>query len=168
MDRGAVGGASEPRGGCARPAGLRCLSDRVSCTAIHGAFAKPIVDILLITSNLIALDERNGRFRALGYEPKGEFGIPRRRYFRKHASEGVRTHQIHAFEVNSIGARRHFAFRDYMNAHPDAVKAYSALKRNLAATFPDDIQAYMDGKDAFVKRHEALALVWQSSVARGA
>ncbi len=34
------------------------------------------------------------------------------------------------------------------------------FKRYLALQHPDSIQAYMDGKDAFVKQRKALALAW--------
>lgn len=98
----------------------------------------------------------------LEYEPKGEFGIAGRRYFRRNSPQGVRTHQVHAFEAESIGARRHLAFRDYMNSHAEAAEAYSLLKQKLAALYANDLQAYMDGKDAFIKKHEGLALIWLS------
>ena len=35
---------------------------------------------------------------------------------------------------------------------------YAELKKDLAARFPYDIDGYCDGKDAFVKRIENLAL----------
>lgn len=130
----------------------------IGSTAIRGIHAKPIIDILLEVGDLGALDRQTQQMQALGYEAKGEFGIPGRRYFRRDSAQGVRTHQVHAFERGSHGARRHLAFRDHMNAHPEAAQAYDTLKRSLAARFPNDLQAYMDGKDAFVKRHEALAL----------
>jgi GrpB-like predicted nucleotidyltransferase (UPF0157 family) len=134
----------------------------IGSTSIRGIHAKPIIDILLAVGDLNTLDSHADALRALGYEAKGEFGIPARRYFRKDSPAGIRTHQIHAFEQNSPGAHRHLAFRDYMNAHAQAAKAYSVLKQRLAKEFPFDSQAYMDGKDEFIKRHEALALAWAS------
>ncbi|GAA0746559.1 GrpB family protein [Ideonella azotifigens] len=133
----------------------------IGSTAIHGVFAKPIIDMLLTVPSLATVDDNAQAMQALGYEAMGEFGIPGRRYFRKNSPDGIRTHQVHAFERGSEGASRHLAFRDYMNAHAEAAQAYSALKQRLAISFPDDIQGYMDGKNAFVKHHEALALAWQ-------
>jgi GrpB-like predicted nucleotidyltransferase (UPF0157 family) len=135
----------------------------IGSTSIQGIYAKPIIDILLVVRKLEDMDSRAKVMEALGYEAKGEFGIPARRYFRKDSSEGIRTYQVHAFERNSAGARRHLAFRDYMNAHDRAAEAYSSLKQRLARDFPFDVQAYMDGKDAFIKQHEALAIAWRSS-----
>lgn len=53
---------------------------------------------------------------SLGYEVMGEYGIPGRRYFRKDAQQGIRTHNIHTFEAGSAEVERHLAFRDYMIA----------------------------------------------------
>jgi GrpB-like predicted nucleotidyltransferase (UPF0157 family) len=148
---------------------LRALGDNVvavhhiGSTAIPGIFAKPIIDILLEVHDLARLDSQAGALMELGYEAMGEFGIPGRRYFRKINDAGVRTHHVHAFQAGSAEVERHLAFRDYMIAHPAAAEAYGALKRELAQAHPDDRQAYMDGKDTFVKEHEAKALDWWRS-----
>jgi GrpB-like predicted nucleotidyltransferase (UPF0157 family) len=34
------------------------------------------------------------------------------------------------------------------------------MKEQLAAQHPDDFEAYMDEKDAFIKENEAKAVVW--------
>jgi GrpB-like predicted nucleotidyltransferase (UPF0157 family) len=138
----------------------------IGSTAITGIWAKPIIDMLLEVDDLAALDEQSDatqRLRALGYEALGAFGIEGRRYFRKTRADQIRTHHLHAFARGSSGAQRHLAFRNYMNAHPDAAQAYSALKQQLATAHADDIDAYMDGKQSFVRRHEALALAWAAS-----
>ncbi len=143
----------------------------VGSTSIVGICAKPIIDMLLLVDDLRALDADESALTGLGYEAKGEFGIPERRYFRKDSPEGMRTHHLHAFVFGSHGAVRHIAFRDYMNAHPDAAAEYSALKRALASHHANDAASYIAGKDAFVKHHEALALSWwaaRTSRARGA
>ena len=45
-----------------------------------------------------------------------------------------------------------------------AAHAYGELKRELAQRHPDDIEAYMDGKDAFVKEHHTQAIAWWQSL----
>jgi GrpB-like predicted nucleotidyltransferase (UPF0157 family) len=100
---------------------------------------------------------------ALGYEAKGEFGIPRRRYFRRDDAAGIRTHQVHAFVAEDEHLHRHLAFRDYMIAHLPIARSYGELKERLARQFPNDMGAYVDGKDHFVKHHEAEALRWQAN-----
>jgi GrpB-like predicted nucleotidyltransferase (UPF0157 family) len=130
----------------------------IGSTAIRGIFAKPIVDMLLVADNLEVFDDNIPTMQAIGYEAMGEFGIPGRRYFRKNSASGVRTHHLHSFARGSAEAERHLAFRDYMNSHPEIANEYSALKQQLASEFPDDMNAYMDGKDSFIKLHEARAL----------
>jgi GrpB-like predicted nucleotidyltransferase (UPF0157 family) len=148
---------------------LRALGDNVlyahhiGSTAIPGIFAKPIVDILLEVHDLVRLDGQTGAMEDLGYEAMGEFGIPGRRYFRRRDRSGVRTHHVHAFQRGSAEIERLLAFRDYMIAHPAEAQAYGALKRELARVHAEDRQAYMDGKDGFIKEHEAKALKWWRS-----
>ena len=138
----------------------------VGSTAIPQTKAKPIIDILLEVVSLEALDQKTRRLEALGYESMGEFGIPGRRYFRLDDSEGVRTHQVHAFEAGVQNVVRHVAFRDYMRAHPVWAVEYGALKESLSNAHPHDRDAYVNGKDAFVKEHERRALIWMGAADR--
>jgi GrpB-like predicted nucleotidyltransferase (UPF0157 family) len=140
----------------------------IGSTAVPGLSAKPIIDILLEASSLAELDHRSEQLEALGYEAKGEHGIPGRRYFRRSDELGARTHQLHSFAVRSRQADRHLAFRDYLIAHPQVAQAYGELKRSLAERYPWDIYAYMAGKDAFVKRYEAEGLAWRAGGNGGA
>jgi GrpB-like predicted nucleotidyltransferase (UPF0157 family) len=89
----------------------------------------------------------------------GEYGIPGRRYFYRAEGEN-HTHHLHVFATGDPGLRRHRAQRDYLRAHPDEVKAYGALKMSLAGHYPNDIEAYIDGKKAFVNELELRALTW--------
>lgn len=91
----------------------------------------------------------------------GEFGITGRRYFRLNDEIGRRTHQIHAFEEGANNVTRHIAFRDYMRAHASIALEYGELKERLARENPDSMEAYIDGKEAFVKEHERRALLWR-------
>jgi GrpB-like predicted nucleotidyltransferase (UPF0157 family) len=134
----------------------------IGSTAVPGLCAKPVIDMLLEVADLNHLDARKLVLEALGYEAKGEFGIPGRRYFRRDAANGIRTHQVHAFVAATEAVNRHLAFRDYLRAHPAVAQAYGALKARLAEKFVLDPDGYMDGKDAFIKGHEAKALQWRS------
>lgn len=92
----------------------------------------------------------------------GEFGIPNSRYFRKNNSEGTRTHQVHIFEVGSDQVLRPLAFRDCVIAHPTDAQRYSKLKRRLAKENPTNIEAYINGKDGFIKAMDRAAAQWRS------
>lgn len=136
----------------------------VGSTAIPSIYAKPILDLLVEVQNIDQVAPRNAAMAQLGYEAMGEFGIPQRRYFRRTTEAGIRTHHVHVFEVGSLEIRRHLAFRDYLIAHPAEAQQYSDLKRQLAAQHPDNIEAYMDGKDPFIKAVEQKAMAWYDSI----
>ena len=130
----------------------------IGSTAVPGLQAKPIIDIMLEVSDLEQLDAKNSDMERLGYEPMGELGIARRRYFRKGGDN--RTHQIHAFPKGDPHVLRHLAFRDYLIAHPRVAKEYGALKFDIAQRCNHDIEQYCDEKDPFVEVHEKKALAW--------
>lgn len=48
-----------------------------------------------------------------------------------------------------------------MISYPEEARAYGRLEQELAARFPGDFEAYMDGKDAFVRERERRALAWR-------
>jgi GrpB-like predicted nucleotidyltransferase (UPF0157 family) len=130
-------------------------------TAIPTVYAKPIIDLLVEVAEIHEVAAHNPAMASLGYEAMGEFGIPGRRYFRKDEQAGVRTHHVHVFAAGSSEIQRHLTFRDFLRAHPAWAARYSELKRSLAAAFPDSIEKYMDGKDAFIKDVDRIAAEWR-------
>jgi GrpB-like predicted nucleotidyltransferase (UPF0157 family) len=135
----------------------------IGSTAIPNIYAKPVIDMLVEVRDITEVDGRNSAMESLGYEVMGEFGIPGRRYFRKDNREGIRTHQIHAFEIGSAEVERHLSFRDYLITHPEDAQRYSELKRKLAEEHPQSIDGYMDGKDGFIKEIDRKASQWRKS-----
>ena len=135
----------------------------IGSTSIPGMSAKPIIDILLEVRNIAKIDSYNDEMIGLGYEPRGELGIPGRRYFSREEPKDVRTHHIHSFQTGDIGLTRHLAFRDYMIKHPNVAKIYAELKIVLARRFPKDIDGYISGKHLYVERMERIAMEWYKS-----
>jgi GrpB-like predicted nucleotidyltransferase (UPF0157 family) len=90
----------------------------IGSTAIPNIYAKPVIDLLVEVKDITEVDGRSLAIEALDYEVMGEFGISGRRYFRKDNEEGIRTHQIHAFETGSAEIERHIAFRDLYDCSP--------------------------------------------------
>lgn len=138
------------------PAGVAI--HHIGSTAIPGIYAKPIIDILVEAISVDAVDSRTEAMAALGCEAMGEFGLPRRRYFRKDNGAGIRQYQVHAFAAASMDIARHIAFRDFLRTHSELAQQYSELKRRLATQHRWDIQGYMDGKDSFIKETERLGV----------
>jgi len=137
----------------------------IGSTAIPNIYAKPVVDLLVEVRDITEVDGRSSAMESLGYEVMGEYGIAGRRYFRKDNREGIRTHHVHAFEAGSAEVERHLAFRDYLIAYPGDAQKYSELKRRLAGEHPQSIDAYMDGKDDFIKEMDRRAAQWRTSQA---
>lgn len=130
----------------------------IGSTAIKGMSAKPIIDILIEVYSLEAVDGLNGEMGKLGYSAYGENGIPNRRYFSKGGDQ--RTHHVHIYLIGDSNIERHLAFRDYLKYHPEKAREYSELKGKLASRYSYDIESYIKGKDALVKKLEAQALYW--------
>lgn len=131
----------------------------IGSTAVTGLAAKPVIDMMPVVWELEAVEACYAQFEAIGYECMGELGIPGRRYFRKGGDD--RTHQIHIFCADSQkDIDRHLAVRDYLRANDRQAAAYGALKLQLARQFPEDLEGYCEGKDAFVKQLEQRALAW--------
>lgn len=134
--------------------------EHVGSTAVPGLAAKPIIDIGVALENLVDSLKCITPLVNLGYQCKGEFGIPGRIYFRKVTDEPVpgatydgagRTHQVHMYQRDHEQFRWHIAFRDYMRSHPDDAAEYAALKREVAARHHDDIEEYVNGKHDFIR-----------------
>ena len=138
----------------------------IGSTAIPGIVAKPVIDMLGVVSAIRDLDARERQLTALGYEALGEFGIPGRRYFRKNESDGVRTHQLHVFAVDSPEIDRHLDFRDFLRASPADATAYAALKQDLALRSASAGE-YSDGKTEFIRTMERRAATWREELVRG-
>ncbi|WP_339061242.1 GrpB family protein [Tepidibacillus marianensis] len=130
----------------------------IGSTSVPGLKAKPIIDIMPVVRDIEVVDKFNDKMVALGYEPMGEFGISGRRFFRKGGDE--RTHHIHIFQLDSVDVERHLAFRDFFRQHSDDAKRYGELKQLLSERYSYNIEAYIDGKNDFVKELEQKAIKW--------
>lgn len=125
--------------------------EHVGSTAVPGLAAKPILDILV---GLGDLDDTARCIRPMqgigyGYVPQYEQELPMRRYFRKGPVEH-RTHHVHMVVRGTPFWIEHVRFRDWLRAHPTDAYAYERLKRDLAARFDSDREAYTRSKSDFI------------------
>ena len=130
----------------------------IGSTAVPGLAAKPVIDILLELQSVERLDSLDSAMEELGYQPHGEFGIPKRRYYPKGGDE--RTHHVHAFADSDRQIEAYLAFRDYLRTHPAAVADYAAVKREGAMAHGTNPEAYVAFKHDFVERTVAEAVYW--------
>jgi GrpB-like predicted nucleotidyltransferase (UPF0157 family) len=121
----------------------------VGSTAVPGLEAKPIVDILV---GVESLESSRACFEPLAgleylYAP---YLAEEMHWFCK-PDPARRTHHLH---LAPAGGRRYadeLAFRDRLRADLDRAAAYAELKRELAARFPEDREAYTEAKTAFIR-----------------
>jgi GrpB-like predicted nucleotidyltransferase (UPF0157 family) len=128
-------------------------------TAIPGLAAKPIIDILIAVPSLPRAQERFvAALETLGYAFWADNPKTDRLFFVKGLPpEGSgRTHHVHVTEPDAEPWQR-LPFRDYLRTHPEAARAYAALKHDLAARHRDDREAYTAAKEDFVREILALA-----------
>ena len=121
----------------------------VGSTSIPGMLAKPIMDICIAVAGFEEARVCIQPIEQLGYEYRGEHGIPRRHYFEK---GNPRTHHIHMNEIDSRDWENQVLFRDYLIRHPGLAEEYATLKAELAQWYPTDREAYLDGKATFIER----------------
>lgn len=132
-------------------------TEHAGSTAVPGLAAKPIIDVLLGV-HADDLDRIIAPLAEIGYEysPDWEISLPMRRYFRRLAPDGAHTHHLHAVPFGGEFWTRHLAFRDYLRAHPEAVREYGELKRRVARTERNSLD-YTFAKTAFIRSIESQA-----------
>lgn len=151
--------------------GARALRiDHIGSTAVPGMDAKDVLDIQVSVTDL---SDAQGRFdqplRALGFVgfPIGRDHVPAGRnddpalwakqfWARRGSGEDA---NLHVRVSGSPNERLALLFRDWMCAHPQAVIAYSAVKRSLAAAIPD-LDTYAEVKDPIVDLVIVTAEEW--------
>jgi GrpB-like predicted nucleotidyltransferase (UPF0157 family) len=144
-------------------AALRDLSDgivaieHVGSTAVNGLAAKPIIDIMLGVRDLSIGERCIHPLEAIGYDYRGEAGIPGRLFFRKGQP---RSHHLHMVRHGSEFWERHILFRELLRRRPDLAAEYGALKKKLAIKYRTQRLEYTDAKTPFIE--QALAEIGKS------
>ncbi len=132
----------------------------IGSTAVPGLAAKPVIDILPVVKEIAQVDTYNPALLALGYEPRGEYGLPGRRYFVKRRGSVHHLH-VHVYQREHPEIERYLSFRDYLIAHPAVAQQYSQLKAQLAQRFPNDSVRYTEGKSDFIRATDEAAQRWR-------
>jgi GrpB-like predicted nucleotidyltransferase (UPF0157 family) len=122
----------------------------VGSTAVPGLDAKPIVDILV---GVESLDASRGCFESLTgldylYAP---YLAEEMHWFCK-PDPNRRSHHLHLVPVGSPRYVAELAFRDRLRADPARSREYASLKRDLAARFRNDREAYTNAKSNFIRK----------------
>ena len=130
---------------------LALAIEHVGSTSVRGLSAKPIIDIDVVIRDAAALETVIARLGEIGYQHEGDLGVAGREAFRYDGKAHLRRHHLYVCPRDSAELRRHLAFRDYLRRHPEAVRAYSRIKEEGAALYPDDIEKYIAHKSPFIE-----------------
>ena len=133
----------------------------VGSTAIPNIPAKPIIDIGVAVHNFEEAAVCIPLVEALGYNYRGENGIPRRHYFNK---GNPRTHHLHINEIAGENWANQVLFRDYLRENSQLAQAYAQFKLELAKQFPTEREQYSKKKDPFIEEILRFARVWNLGI----
>jgi GrpB-like predicted nucleotidyltransferase (UPF0157 family) len=130
-------------------AGVPVLAiEHVGSTAVPGLAAKPVIDVDVVVA-AEHVQAAADALTELGFEPRGELGIPQRWAF--YAPERFGNTHTYVIVAGSLALRNHLAVRDVLRQNPGLRDEYSAVKREVGARAAD-IYEYGAGKNAIVQR----------------
>ena len=118
-------------------------------TSVPGLSAKPILDILVGTSEPLMAPPFIAALAPLGYDYAPHAGVPEHLVFGKGAA---RTHLVHVVVYEGPAWHHALRFRDRLRADPVLAAEYDLLKQRLAAAYPIDRARYTAEKSAFIHR----------------
>lgn len=89
----------------------------------------------------------------VGYKHVGNYGIEGREAFRySDDNEYIHwmAHNLYVCIEGNENLVNHLSLRNYLRNNKSAVESYGKLKQELAEKYPDDINAYVEGKTALI------------------
>jgi len=124
--------------------------EHVGSTAVPGLAARPIVDLSVVLRGVDDMPVAIARLTEAGYVHVGDLGVAGRESFIA-PDEATNPHQVTLSTPGTLELQRNLTFRDALRADAALAERYGNLKRELAASFPDDLDGYIDGKTVFTK-----------------
>lgn len=134
--------------------------EHIGSTSVPHLAAKPTVDIAVAVRTLDVLTLVIPHLEANDYEYLGEYGLPNRHFLRKPIVEedGKPSFHLHIALEDSDHMTAWLVFRDILCRDLRIRQEYEALKRELAARYPNDRPSYTAAKGAFITAHVEAAL----------
>lgn len=124
--------------------------EHVGSTSVEGLSAKPIIDIDIVIDNNLA--EVINALESIEYIYEGDLGVSGRYAFRYENKPEFMVHHLYVCKKDNEELYRHITFRDYLRKHADAREDYSKIKKEMAKKYPEDIEAYIEGKQPIIDR----------------
>lgn len=125
--------------------------EHIGSTAVPGLSAKPIIDILAGVDSMARANALMEPLCAANYTTSMEYNasLVGRRWLMRWA-EGRRTHHLHLMVYGSQEWNLRLAFRDKLRADAELAQQYESRKRQWAAEFRLDREAYTAAKGEFI------------------
>jgi GrpB-like predicted nucleotidyltransferase (UPF0157 family) len=123
--------------------------EHIGSTAVPGLPAKPVIDIMGAVRDLPSSEPAIEALRLLDY-CYSNYKANVMHWFCK-PSPFNRTHHLHLVPLESQLWRERLAFRDCLRGDAAIRRAYTQLKRKLAALFSNDREAYTEAKTEFIQ-----------------
>ncbi len=132
--------------------------EHVGSTSVPGLAAKPVIDIDLVIEDNYVFDSVVAGLYSLGYRHVGDLGIVDRAAFKRDSEfvpiDGSGTawpgHNLYVCPQYSLSLKNHLTLRDFLRTHPAKAHEYGNLKKDLAAQYPDDVDAYVEMKSPII------------------
>lgn len=122
----------------------------VGSTAVPGLAAKPVIDLDVILNDLSQLSIAIEQLEQLGYSYNGEMGITgRHAFFAKNVTNRF-AHHLYICDPQSNAFKNHICLREFLRNNETIKHTYADLKKQLAASNAYDMDAYVQGKTAFI------------------
>lgn len=129
--------------------GLAIGIEHVGSTSVPGLAAKPVIDIDVVISSRGRFPAVREALHTLGYLHRGNLGIPGREAF--HRPPETYPHHLYVCSVDTPNLHDHLVLRDTLRQRPDLRDRYAAIKRQMAALHPHDIDSYIEGKGPLIE-----------------
>lgn len=131
------------------------ICHHVGSTAVDGIMAKPIIDVLIVVSDVEKLVstasclQKHGCLVMSTHENRISLN-------RGYTENGFAERVFH-YHLRLSGDTDEIYFRDYLNLHPDVAREYERLKLKLWKKYEHDRDGYTAGKIDFVKKYTERA-----------
>ena len=120
--------------------GLISEIQHVGSTSVPGLVAKPVIDMDVVMEDVVLLPHIIKRLEAIGYEYRGDQGIPDRFAFRQLSADTPQTkpsrlwltHHLYVCLAGSLALRNHLRFRDALRSNSELMRKYADLKLLLS------------------------------------
>ena len=137
---------------------IDCEIIHVGSTSVKGLAAKPIIDVDIVVKSSEDIQKSIQYLEQLGYIHAGQRGIEGRESFDRKdervpyvgSKKKWRDHHLYVCMEGIDALNNHLKLKAFLQCHPEAVKAYSELKKELAKKYPHDIDSYVAEKTELI------------------